>query len=108
MTDTLTKVPHIPADAPFSGDQKQWLSGFLAGLHSRLAVGGGQAAPTAQVVETKPLDVIFGTQTGNAEAVAEDVAVQAKAKGFTPRVAEMDEISTVSYTHLTLPTTPYV
>ncbi len=92
MTDTLTKIPYIPEDAPFSGEQKQWLSGFLAGLHSRLAVGGGSAVPAA-AVETKPLDIIFGTQTGNAEAVAEDVAAHAQTKGFTPRVAEMDEIS---------------
>lgn len=93
MTDSLTKIPYIPEDAPFSGDQKQWLSGFLAGLHSRLAVGGASAAPAAAAAETKHLDIIFGTQTGNAEAVAEDAAAHARAKGFAPRVAEMDEIS---------------
>ncbi|MEM9971199.1 MAG: sulfite reductase subunit alpha [Pseudomonadota bacterium] len=94
MTDTTTKVPYIPEDAPFSGDQKQWLSGFMAGLHSRILVGGGAAAaaPGAAPVEAKPLDIIFGTQTGNAEAVANDAADKARAKGFTPRVAEMDEI----------------
>lgn len=96
MSDTKTKIPYIPSDAPFSEDQKQWLSGFLAGLHSRLAVGGGMSstsAPAAPAAETRYLDIIFGTQTGNAEAVATDAAALAKTKGFTPRLAEMDEIS---------------
>ncbi|KJZ18567.1 diflavin oxidoreductase [Loktanella sp. S4079] len=93
MTETITKVPYIPDDAPFSGEQKQWLAGFFAGLHSRLATGGGQAAPAATPVETKPIDIIFGTQTGNAETVAESAAALARSKGFAPRVAEMDDIS---------------
>ncbi|MEM7091088.1 MAG: sulfite reductase flavoprotein subunit alpha [Pseudomonadota bacterium] len=92
MNDMSTKVPYIPEDAPFSGEQKVWLGGFLAGLHSRLAAGSGAASPAAQVVESKPLDIIYGTQTGNAEAVAEDAAARARSKGFTPRIAEMDEI----------------
>lgn len=91
----MTKVPYIPADAPFSGEQKHWLGGFMAGLHSRLIVSGGanQVAAGAAPVETKPLDIIFGTQTGTAEILAEDAAEKARAKGFTPRVAEMDEVS---------------
>lgn len=93
MSDTKTNVPFIPADAPFSGDQRQWLGGFLAGLNTRLAMGAGNAAPAAAAVETKPLDILYGTQTGNAESVAEDAAAAAKAKGFTPRIAEMDDIS---------------
>jgi sulfite reductase (NADPH) flavoprotein alpha-component len=92
MLDTKNTVPYIPEDAPFSGEQRQWLGGFLAGLHSRLAMGAGPIAPSSQATKTKPLDIIFGTQTGNAESVAEDAAALAKAKGFTPRVAEMDEI----------------
>ncbi|PRY76605.1 sulfite reductase (NADPH) flavoprotein alpha-component [Yoonia maritima] len=93
MTDTITKVPYIPHDAPFSGEQKNWLGGFFAGLHSRLATGAGQVAPAAMAVESKPIDIIFGTQTGNAETVAESAANLARTKGFTPRVAEMDDIS---------------
>ena len=38
------QVPYIPADAPFSGDQRAWLGGFLAGLHSRKVMGLGAAA----------------------------------------------------------------
>ncbi|MEM9700576.1 MAG: sulfite reductase flavoprotein subunit alpha, partial [Pseudomonadota bacterium] len=92
MNDMSTKVPYIPSDAPFSGEQKLWLGGFLAGLHSRLATGGGAVAPAAQAAEVKHLDIIYGTQTGNAEQLAEDAALLARSKGFTPRVAEMDEV----------------
>ena len=92
MNDMSTKVPYIPEDAPFTGEQKLWLGGFLAGLHSRLAAGGGAAAPAAQAAEVKYLDILFGTQTGNAEAVAEDAAALARSRGFTPRLAEMDEV----------------
>ena len=93
MNDMTTKVPYIPEDAPFSGEQKTWLGGFLAGLHSRLVAGGGAAAPAAEAADVKYLDILFGTQTGNAESVAEDAAALAKTKGFTPRLAEMDDVS---------------
>ncbi|MEO0677517.1 MAG: sulfite reductase flavoprotein subunit alpha, partial [Pseudomonadota bacterium] len=87
------QVPYIPADAPFSGDQRAWLGGFLAGLHSRTVMGGAQAvAPGAQQVQEKPLDILFGTQTGNAEALAEEAAALSKTRGFQPRVNELDAV----------------
>jgi sulfite reductase (NADPH) flavoprotein alpha-component len=55
--------------------------------------GGGAAAPAAEAADVKYLDILFGTQTGNAESVAEDAAALAKTKGFTPRLAEMDDVS---------------
>ena len=83
--------PYIPNDAPFSEDQRAWLSGFLAGLNSRVSVGGQTKSPnsTAQV---RPLDILFGTQTGNSEAVANDAAAIARSKGFHPRVAGLDAV----------------
>ena len=88
------QVPYIPADAPFSGDQRAWLGGFLAGLHSRKALGLGElaAAPGTQQVQAKPLDILFGTQTGNAEQLANEAADLAKARGFQPRVNELDAV----------------
>ncbi|MEM6478189.1 MAG: sulfite reductase flavoprotein subunit alpha [Pseudomonadota bacterium] len=88
------QIPYIPADAPFSGDQRAWLGGFLAGLHSRKAMGLGEmaVAPGAQQVQAKPLDILFGTQTGNAEQLANEAADIAKTRGFQPRVNEMDAI----------------
>lgn len=87
------KLPYIPEDAPFSGDQRAWLGGFLAGLHSRKLMGAGAAVAVAEApVAAKPLDILFGTQTGNAEEVAHEVAELARARGFQPRVADLDAI----------------
>ena len=90
-----TQVPYIPEDAPFSGDQRAWLGGFLAGLHSRKAMGLGEAAPVAPgaaQVAAKPLDILFGTQTGNAEQLAEEAAALSKTRGFQPRLNELDAV----------------
>lgn len=89
MNDITFNIPDMPQDAPFSAEQQNWLGGFLAGLSSRMSVGGPSEEPTTAV---KHIDILYGTQTGNAESVAEDAAAAAKAKGFTPRLAELDEI----------------
>ena len=70
-------TPHIPKDAPFSGDQRTWLSGFLAGLHTSAAMGGAAVADAPS--KAPPLDIVFGTQTGNAEGLANDAAALAAA-----------------------------
>jgi sulfite reductase (NADPH) flavoprotein alpha-component len=91
MDATTKELVHFPDDAPFSGDQKAWIGGFLAGLNSQLAMPKA-AVPGAAQVAAKPLDILFGTQTGTAESLAEDAAELARVKGYAPRVAELDEI----------------
>ncbi|MEM1086831.1 MAG: sulfite reductase subunit alpha, partial [Pseudomonadota bacterium] len=59
------KIPYIPEEAPFSEDQRAWLSGFLAGLHSR-TVMAQSTAPAAQAEVKTPVNILYGTQTGNA------------------------------------------
>ncbi|MFE3837391.1 sulfite reductase subunit alpha [Pseudogemmobacter sonorensis] len=88
------RIPYIPEDAPFSGDQRAWLSGFLAGLHSRQAMGlaAPVAAPAPDARPATVLHLLYGTQTGNAEALAEDAAKQARAMGFDAKVKPMDEV----------------
>lgn len=86
------KLPYIPDDAPFNGEQRNWLGGFLAGLQTRMAMTGGAVAPAQAPVQARPMDILFGTQTGNAEEVANEAAELAKSKGFAPRVAELDAV----------------
>lgn len=88
------KMPYIPADAPFNGDQRAWLSGFLAGLHSRLAIDGegGAVASAPQQLAASPLHILYGTQTGNSEAVAMDAAAAARAAGMQPAVEALDDV----------------
>ncbi|MEM1430557.1 MAG: sulfite reductase flavoprotein subunit alpha [Pseudomonadota bacterium] len=93
MVETLKKVPYIPDDAPFSDAQKSWLGGFLAGLHSRLAMGAAAPVQAAEAsAPTRPLDILYGTQTGTAEILATEAAEVARTRGYAPRVAELDEI----------------
>lgn len=90
------KIAYIPEDAPFNEDQRAWISGFLAGLHSRLAMNVATTPPPATTEGARarpPLRVLYGTQTGNAEAVAEDTAAAAKAQGFDVTMSGLDEIA---------------
>ncbi|MCV2402536.1 sulfite reductase flavoprotein subunit alpha [Marinomonas sp. C2222] len=83
----------IPQDIPFNDEQRQWLGGFFAGLHSKLMVVEGSTTQTAAPTSTRPITIIYGTQTGNAEGVAELAAEQAKALGLSPVVLDMDDVS---------------
>ena len=49
----------------------------------------------------RSLEVLFGSQSGNAEGLASKIAKIAKSYGLQGNVHDMDA---VSYTHLTLPT----
>ncbi|CUX16829.1 sulfite reductase subunit alpha [Agrobacterium genomosp. 13] len=90
----MMKIPYIPQDAPFNGDQRAWLSGFLAGLHSRAAIGlETSVAAAAPRAATSVLNILFGTQTGNAEALAMDIAAAARTQGMQPVVTALDDVS---------------
>ncbi len=90
----MMKIPYIPQDAPFNGDQRAWLSGFLAGLHSRAAMGmDTSVAAAAPKAAASVLNILFGTQTGNAEALAMDIADAARAQGMQPVVTALDDVS---------------
>ena len=91
----------LPETAPFPADQiavlnqiisrtnaeqRTWLSGFLAGYQAATAPQPAAAAPPAR---RAPLTILFGTEFGNAEALA-DVARKAAGKlGFAARVLDM-------------------
>ncbi|WP_072806508.1 sulfite reductase subunit alpha [Rhodococcoides yunnanense] len=87
-------IPFIPDDAPFTGDQRAWLSGFLAGLHSRLAMPtiAGTAAEPVTGAAAVPLHILYGSQTGNAEGLAQDAADLARRHGLEPHVASLDAL----------------
>ena len=88
------KIAYIPEDAPFNEDQRAWISGFLAGLHSRVAMNMTAPPPVAGDADAPrpPLRVLYGTQTGNAEGVANDAAAAARLQGFDVTVSGLDEI----------------
>lgn len=69
--------------------QAQWLSGYLAGLLSAAA-----ALPTAAlaptIVEGEELAILFGSETGNGEAIATALSVQLQQTGIATRLESMD------------------
>jgi|TARA_B110000116_G_scaffold272212_1_gene295809 sulfite reductase (NADPH) flavoprotein alpha-component len=86
------KVPFVPSNMPFDESQQQWLGGFLAGLHSRLLLKEESSAQVAAPKAVRPLTIIYGSQTGNAEGVAYDCAELAKGHGLAPQVLDMDDV----------------
>ena len=81
-------VPCLPETAPFSPEQRAWLNGFFAGLFSR-----NPAAPHANALPapatTRPLKILWGSQTGTAERLAKQAAKAAAQRGFAPEVIDM-------------------
>jgi sulfite reductase (NADPH) flavoprotein alpha-component len=87
----MTQVPLIPENAPFNAEQRAWLNGFLAGM---LSHGNAPASgPAPAEVEKQNLLVLFGSQSGNAEAFCKKLAKQAAGKGFAARALGLDAIN---------------
>ena len=91
----------LPETAPFPADQivalnrimsgskaeqRTWLSGFLAGYQAATAPQPAAAAPPAR---RAPLTILFGTESGNAEALADAARKAAGKLGFAARVLDM-------------------
>ena len=85
------KLPKFPVDAPFSPDQKSWLSGFLAGVKA-VQTSTVEASKQSKGNPDDVLNILFGTQTGNAEGLALDTAGVAKTYGLDAKVQGLDEV----------------
>jgi len=76
-------------DIPFNKAQQAWLGGFFAGMHSHIV----QSAGSNDTVNARQVTILYGTQTGNSEAVAHDAVHAAKTHGLNVTALSMDEIS---------------
>ena len=90
LPDNLLKdSPFFPNEAPFSENQKLWISGFLAGLkHS-----SSQKQNQSNTKEEVKINFLFGTQTGNSETIAETAAEIAQNNNFSTKLAPLDDVS---------------
>ena len=92
----------LPAGAPFGADeisalnsvfststaeQRAWLSGFLAGVQA--AAAPVPAVPSAPPKVRVPLTILFGTELGNAEALAARARKAATKLGFAVKMVDM-------------------
>lgn len=84
-------IPSIPPSAPFTPEQRAWINGYLAALFPDAGAESAPATPTP----TEPLLVMYGSQTGTAEALAKRLAKEAAQRGFAPRVLELNAFTSV-------------
>lgn len=66
--------------------QLQWISGYTAGL-----AAARTPAPVPAADPANSLTVLYGSQTGNGEGVAKQLAEQARSKGFEVRVSSLSD-----------------
>jgi len=86
----ISAVPALPADAPINPNHRTWVNGLLAGMFSRVLPIGVASAPA----QSKPeLLLLWASQTGNAEALAEKFAQQLSAQGWAVNVKSMNDYS---------------
>lgn len=89
----------------FTGDQRAWLAGFLAGLASAQPEPGTTAA-----VPTLNATVLYGTQTGNSEELAERLVGLLIEQGLGASLAALDDANVdelPAATHLLVVTSTY-
>jgi len=97
----VTAAPLLPKTAPFSPEdidalnsvvarttplQRSWLAGFFAGFE---AAQGGQPMQAAAAKPRVPLTVLYGSESGNAEALAMKTKKLAQKQGLDARVIDM-------------------
>jgi sulfite reductase (NADPH) flavoprotein alpha-component len=99
----------LPEHAPFTSDQRRaldslissldpvqrgWLSGFLASCPS--------AAPVASApVSAGKLVVLYGTESGNSESLADRAVKEAKKRGFQAAMKNMSDVSPADLSKIT-------
>ncbi|MFP4157141.1 MAG: assimilatory sulfite reductase (NADPH) flavoprotein subunit [Opitutales bacterium] len=70
-------------------DQLIWLEGFISGMRA----GSGAPAVEAALPQATPeLTVLYGTESGNSESLAEEAAKAAKQYGFKARAVNMADL----------------
>ncbi|MEM6911640.1 MAG: sulfite reductase subunit alpha [Verrucomicrobiota bacterium] len=97
----MSSAPSIPETAPFTPEQRQWLNGLLAGMFS-----GNEALGASEPVAKKPeVVVLYGSQSGNTETLADSFGERLNASGFQANVVSMEdheEVDLASKEHVLL------
>ena len=72
--------------------QATWISGYLSGINASTATGevaAPDAEPAAHSQASEPVTILYGSQTGNAEDIAETLRERAEAAGLNATVCDM-------------------
>ncbi|VVP81694.1 Nitrate reductase [Pseudomonas fluorescens] len=83
-------VPVLPASAPMSSETRLWLDGVLGGLFSRVeGAAPALADGLDSSVNTAAVTLLWASQTGNAEALAERFAARLREGGIAVELSAM-------------------
>ncbi len=95
-TQSQSPAAFLDKDAPFNEEQRLWLNGLLTGLSAiaSAAQGDVEAEPGT------PLAILYGSQSGNAEALTKDLRKYAKTQGFDGTIKELDAIDLTELSNL--------
>lgn len=80
-------VPSLPSHSPLAETTRLWLDGLLAGMFSRSAPAA--AILPAAVTEGAAVTLLWASQTGNAETLAEGFARRLSEAGLSVELASM-------------------
>ena len=95
----------IPKTAPFAEEeidllnrvvgpanalQRAWLAGFLAGVES--VSGQAQPEPAAPARPAEPITIVYASESGNCEKLANDMAKTARKNGLKPTLIDMADL----------------
>ena len=82
--DQLADIRRMLAGA--TAEQRNWLSGYIAGYQ---AATEARAAPAAPAARKMPLTILYGTESGNSETLAGAARKEAARMGFAARILDM-------------------
>ena len=100
-----TTDPVVPQSAPLApervaslnsllkglpADHLLWIEGYISGLRAR---SGAAALAAAAPVAAPELTVLYGTESGNSESLADLTVKAAKGKGFKAKAVNMADIT---------------
>ena len=90
----------IASDSPMSSEQFAWIGGYFAGMQDAMA----SMAPMGKNPQD-PLFVLYGSQTGNAEAFAQELAEATN--GECLDMADVEKSDFAQYKHMVIVTSTY-
>jgi len=73
-------------------DQLLWIEGFISGLRAGSGTGSSEVAALASPSEAPALTVLYGTESGNSESLADLTVKAAKTIGFKAKAVNMADI----------------
>lgn len=83
----------VPNTAPFSSTQKMWLKGYLDALNSALMPPAKDVSVGTVTASGVPVTILWGSQTGNSEALGKKLVKVLSGKGHTPTLKDMSNVS---------------